>query len=679
VAAIWTVALLAYSNSFRAGLTFDSASVIGRDARVHASTARNVDLIWSRDYWYKIGTPGLYRPLTTSSYLFNYAILDNGPNPAGYHWVNFGLHAINILLVYALAFLLSGEVPPAAATAALWGLHPVAVEAVTNIVGRADLLAALGVLTGLLCHIRAGDLGPAKRRAVWLLALMLAAAIGLLSKENALVLPALMLAYDLGVRRGADAVRPCWRRLLPGYVALAPPLVLFFVLRARALSRVAFLVTDFLDNPLTGAGFWTARITALKILGKYLYLLLWPAHLCANYSYNQIPLFNWRFDSWESWKAVVALTAWCAVLWIGVRAFRVRGRVFFWIAFFVVALAPTSNLIILIGSIMAERFLYLPSVGFAGLMVAAAYAGCGRLARKWPALRKAALLVLAAVCLAFAARVYARNRDWLDDKTLWTHDVRESPESFKTHFALAEALWQEGSASLDRATSEHEKAVSIVQDLPEARQSARELAALGICYRQKGEALAAQGGDLSRQSRAWYTQSVVVLMRAERVARAHSEEITGADVLPRIYLELGRTYRSLAQPAQALEAFAAGRRLAPDIAFFAEIARTYEALGDPRRAATSLLEGLAADPVQTGFASKAVDLLRQADPRSCASLAGGKLNLACPALRYALCAAGWNVLKLYLETGRRDEAAAIRSNTLDALNCPAEPAPVSTR
>ena len=165
ILALWAFALLVYSNSFRAGFVFDNNSAILRDSRVHAVTSENLQLILTGDYWYKTSNTLLYRPLTTFSYLLNYAIFGNGPHPAGYHWVNFGLHAVNIALLYLLGLLLFQEHKLkehlAFALAAVWAVHPVLTESVTNIVGRADLLAAFGVLAGLLafewCFVMAGQ------------------------------------------------------------------------------------------------------------------------------------------------------------------------------------------------------------------------------------------------------------------------------------------------------------------------------------------------------------------------------------------------------------------------------------------------------------------------------------------------------------------------------------------
>ena len=299
----------------------------------------------------------------------NYAVLGNGPRPAGYHWVNLVLHEVNVALVYALGMLILGETAPALALAAIWGLHPLLTESVTNIVGRADLLAAFGVLAGLLCHVR-GASAAGRRRVAWLAGLAAAQAVGLFSKENAAVLPGIMLLYDL-----TWPERATWRRRAPAYAAVALPIAAFFYLRSGLHMH---MVIEFTENPLVSAGFWTARLTAVKVIGMYLWLFLWPARLSADYSYNAVPLFGWRVSNWEDAKAIIALAvclgaALLAVL-LAVRWRRTGKPLLFFLVFFFVALSPTSNLIVLIGSIMAERFLYLPSVGLAGCVVAAVYA-----------------------------------------------------------------------------------------------------------------------------------------------------------------------------------------------------------------------------------------------------------------------------------------------------------------
>jgi tetratricopeptide (TPR) repeat protein len=429
--ALWALILAAYSNSFQAGLVFDSAAVISEDARVHAATAQNLQLILTGPYWPGRSTLGLYRPLTTFSYLLNYAIFGNGTDPAGYHWVNLALHGVNVSLVYLLGILVLGTAAPAFALAAVWGLHPLLTDSVTNIVGRADLLAAFGVLAGLLCYVRSGT-AAGRRKLFWVAAMVAAQTVGIFSKENAAVLPAIMLLYDLTWRG-----RVSWRARAPAYAALALPFAAFFYLRGALPMHILFE-----DNPLVSAGFWTARLTAIKVIGKYLWLFLWPAHLSPDYSFNAVPLFGWNPAQWEDAKALIALALCLGAALLAVCWYRARKPLFFFLAFFFVALAPTSNLAILIGSIMAERFVYLPSIGLAGCVVAAICALGRQVPRHRLLDRRAAWMALGLLCLACAARTYARNSDWLDERSLWTSAETVSPGSAKVHNNLGHALSQ---------------------------------------------------------------------------------------------------------------------------------------------------------------------------------------------------------------------------------------------
>src|SRR5436190_9688380 len=117
--------LLAFSNSFSAGLALDNQLLITGDPRIQDATAHNVSQIFQHTFWWPNGEAGIYRPLTTLSFLFNYVILGNGTAPAGYHWINFLLHAANVHLVFALSLRLFNRTPDRAfplalSTAALW-------------------------------------------------------------------------------------------------------------------------------------------------------------------------------------------------------------------------------------------------------------------------------------------------------------------------------------------------------------------------------------------------------------------------------------------------------------------------------------------------------------------------------------------------------------------------------
>jgi tetratricopeptide (TPR) repeat protein len=461
ILALWVVVLAAYSNSFRAGLVFDSAGLLLQDARIRAATAQNIGRILTGQYWSSSMAAGLYRPFTTLSYLFNYAVLGNGTSPAGYHWVNLALHGANVALVYLLGILLLEDAAAALAIAAVWGLHPLLTESVTNVVGRADLLAAFGVLAGLLCHVK-GAAAPGRRKIVWLAGLVAACVVGLFSKESAAVLPGIMLLYDLTwVRRAA------WRQRASAYALLVLPFAGYFYLRSQLHAH---LLVRFGDNPLLGAGFWTARLTAVKVIGKFLWLFLWPAHLSADYSYNAVPLFGWPPTAWEDAKALIALGVCLGAGLAAARWYRTRKPLFFFLAFFFVAFSPVSNLVVLIGSIMAERFIYLPSVGLAACLVLAIRAFGAKLSPRWPPAARTAWAATGLVCLAFAVQTYARNFDWYDERSLWTSAVDACPGSFKAHTNLGNALLETPGRLLD-AITEYEVALRIKPDEAEGHNN----------------------------------------------------------------------------------------------------------------------------------------------------------------------------------------------------------------
>jgi tetratricopeptide (TPR) repeat protein len=678
LAALWTMTLLAYSNSFTAALIFDSNRVVLQDTRIRAVTPENRHLIWTEDYWYPTLAGGLFRPLTTLSYQWNYAVLGNGPHPAGYHWINLLLHLVNIGLVYLVGLLIFEAPWPAFALAALWALHPLLTESVTNVVGRADLLAAFGVLAGLLCYTR-GVAASGWRRAAWLAAAAASSAVGIFSKESAIVVLAVAPIYDLAFGRAIT-----WRSRLPGYAALSLPVLVYLQMRSHVLANLPSLVTSFGDNPLVGAGFWTARFTAVKVIGKYLWLLVWPAHLSADYSYNQVPLFRWRFDNLEDGKTLFALAMCIAAAAAAVAAWRRAKPVFFFIAFFFAALSPTANLVIPIGTIMAERFLYLPSIGFAGCLVWLMVEARGR----WPAMRMAAPAALAVVSLALAARTFARNSDWHDEQSLWASSAKACPGSYKTHTDLALASMSlPNGTGLDIAQTELERALAILGPLPDHWNPTSAWATAGFFYRLKGDMLAQSQGSnpgYDPHSNPWYRKSLEIFLRGRRIDEAWNRAMKQRNLRdgkpiadfgwPPLYLGLGRLYERLQEPQQALEAFQYGLAIRVQPEFFEEIYATWRALGDPEQAVKALMEGLAADPTQAQLASRIVLFYRETAPMSCAlTSAGGSvsLNLGCPLVHDNLCGASQHLVERYRRSGHTAEANASIASAVRTLDCPA--------
>ncbi|HEY1221283.1 MAG TPA: glycosyltransferase family 39 protein [Bryobacteraceae bacterium] len=672
-------ALAAYANSFHAPFLLDNDEVILEDTRVHAATTEHVQQILTNQYW-EIGNTGLYRPLTTLSFLLNYAEFGDGADPPGYHWFNFLLHALNIVLVYALGLAVFDRARAALLLSALWGLHPVLTESVTSIVGRADMLAAFSVLAAVLCHRKALAASGAWK-GWWVAAIGAAAAIGVFSKESAIVLVAILAIYDFTLGRSAP-----WRSRIPSYAAAVVPCLVYLYMRSQVFAGVSSAEMPYVENPLLGAGFWTARITAIKVIGRSLGLLVWPARLSWDYSYNEVPLFGWRLDSWEDWKAVAALAGCAAAAVVAIRSWRSRKPVLFGVAFFFAAILPTSNLLIRIGTIMAERFLYLPSVGFAVAAVWVLDTLWRRMRAGRPAYRYVAGLGLGVLLIAMATRTYARNGDWLDPQRFWLSGVAAAPGSFKTNLSAAvdTGLGSRGDAA--RSIRYADRALAILDPLPDSRNSPTAYQFAGVFYRHLGDLVASKDAAVTAAAGAdpqpWYRKSLAAQLRGERIvllldARYRAENARlgrpGLTSVPgNLYLELGRAYLRLSDTPDALAAFEHGRTLesAPDL--LNQLALLYRDGGEPHKAALALMESMAADPNQPQVASALTELYEQIDPHGCAiqRQAGvASPNPDCPLVHNDICAATRNLIGNYLRRGRQAEAASVRSMAEQDMGC----------
>ena len=300
-----------------------------------------------------------------------------------------------------------------------------------------------------------------------------------------------------------------WRARVAGYIAVAAPVILFLAQRAHVLGRFPAGPFPFTDNPLVGAGFWAGRLAAFQVIGRYFGLLVWPARLAPDYSYNQIP-------GTVGAKAIVPLLALRArrrsrdLLLETRTAAGVRHPVFF------VTLAPVSNVFVLIGSIMAERFLYLPSVGFAAVVVFAA-----TLIWRRSSPRAAVYTAFGIVVIAFAVRAHARNIDWLDDRRFWQSAAAATPNNYKALIGEAATTPLEKREDRERAAAEADRAMTLLNGLPDRWNSAYAYRQAGVIFREIGDRYttkraAADGTDPSD----YYRRSWAALLMSERIERA---------------------------------------------------------------------------------------------------------------------------------------------------------------
>jgi hypothetical protein len=627
--------LLGFSNSFSAGLALDNQLLITGDPRIQEATAHNVSQIFQHTFWWPNGEAGIYRPLTTLSFLFNYAILGDGTVPAGYHWINFLLHATNVLLVFGLCLRLFDRMPDRAfplalSTAALWAVHPVLTESVTNIIGRADLLAGMAVLSGFWMYLKSTE-SAGIRRVAWLAGLAAATTAGVFSKESAVVLPGVIVLYELVFHFSETRAR--LRSMLLGCAATVLPIALMLVQRALVLSASPPAEFPFVDNPIAGASFWVGRLTAIKVLARYLWLAIWPAKLSADYSYSEIPLARGSLADWTAWIAIAISVCLVALLWKRSRP------AFFFACFGFLNLLPASNLLFPIGTIMAERLLYLPLAGWLGCLSLAIDSAARRT-------RQAHLapVIIGLIAVAFGIRTWIRNNDWKDELTMATASVQTSPGSFKVHRLLAASLFESNPGNIDRVIAEANHSLAILESLPDELDVPIPWNQAAAYYLAKGDSLRGASAEAYQQAVRMARRSISI-EQASRLARdrQHGTNSPEPPIAAESHRTLAAAYLRLGNAGEALPSAIRAQKIEPaNVEVYGQIADAYLAQSRGEDAAIALAQGMFA----TSSALLRSDLLKLyqsgVDAQGCAVINGPRgpaLNPACDIVRRDLCAA----------------------------------------
>ncbi len=444
----WLLLLLAasapYLNALDADFVYDDEGLILKNPAVQPERPWWVSL--TAPFWPNQDAAGLYRPATSLSYRLQLAW--HGPDPGPFHGANVALHAlVTLTAAWVLLRLFPRHRRWAWAVALLFAVHPVHTEAVTGVFGRGELLAALFGLLGYGLWLRAGTIHrPIGASAAGLGAVALSFALAMGSKESAigwLLVAGAHRAGLLGDERSYARLRIRNRGALRQAVladgALAVGVAGYLIARRAVLGSLLGLgeVTP-IDNPVFAAPLDVRVLTAGKVLGRYLELLVWPHRLSVDYSYDTIA----PVTSWASGAGLMLLAALLAVVLL-IRLARQAPRLAWGGAVWAVLLLPVSNLLFPIGTIMAERLLYLPSLGFLALVAAAAdrAAGVVDARRRWTRPALVGLLVL--LLTAGAARTWDRNRDWRTNLDLFLAAERVAPRSVRVHCNLGASLLRE--------------------------------------------------------------------------------------------------------------------------------------------------------------------------------------------------------------------------------------------
>jgi tetratricopeptide (TPR) repeat protein len=525
----------AHLGALDAGLLFDDAEVV-RDRTVLADgSAATWGQVLTTGWWQGAGRDLLWRPLTLATFAVQKRL---GAGPRGLHAVNLLLHATVTMLLFFLALkvLAPGSRPAAGTTlaaaffaASLFGVHPLGSEAVTMVVGRADLLVA-GCVLGAVASLWTWMEQPQRHLLVLAAGLTTAAC---LAKENGFVMPLLALLalapWAHGPGNPPAGARPwrLWRDGLPALMAVTLPALGVLALRWLVMGRLMRPTAAALgDNPIAQAGFWEGRLAALRVLGRGVRLFFWPDPLSVDYSYAAVTVPP--VDD----VLVVSILAGLAALVVALRLMSRVPAALWGALFFLAAQVLTANLLVTIGTVFGERLLYLPMAGLAVSSAALALAAGTLLRSRLPRIAFLVPLPAVGILAVLMLASHARQAVYEDDLTLWSSTVAAVPRSAKARYNLGRSLAARGRHQ--EAADEYRTALEI---LPGS------LAAMSN--------LAAEEMHLERPAAA--------LVLLDEASRLHP-------TAPQVAFNRALALSRLGREGEAAAAFRRGRDLAPDTA-----------------------------------------------------------------------------------------------------------------
>ena len=412
------LALAVYALSLRNGFAFDDVVIVTGDPRV---TQFQLGPIFTKPYWSGPGF-GLYRPLVTFSFAVDW-LISHG-SAVWFHAANALWHALATVALFALLRAWF-TVPASFAGALVFALHPVHVEAVANVVGRAELMAA--AFSFAACALWAHE-RPREQRTRGLLIVLLFG-LALLCKESAAVLPALFVLIDAAKKRWTSF------RALPRYLLTRAPelTACVAVVAAVILARRSFgdaLTPTQLDPVIEVMPSASARVrTALQIWPHFARLFFFPRVLLADYGPQiTMPLEGWTVGALAGLFMLLGLLLGGLLLLERGRGLAALGLL--WVP---VTILPVANLIVPIGVLLAERTLYFPSA----VLSFGAAASFAWLAEARPALLRPAAYAGLAVLVLFAVRITTRIPEWNSTDEILMAQLRDRPDTFRAEWHAA--------------------------------------------------------------------------------------------------------------------------------------------------------------------------------------------------------------------------------------------------
>ena len=487
---------LVYVNTLQHEFVWDDNFQIVRNPYLNQDEP--VTRIFTTDVWgyTKPGQKGIsnyYRPLQMLSYRWINTIF--GLNPFYFHLVNICFHSLVVILCYAIFWYLTQDFLLTIVGTCLFALHPIHSEAVAWIAALPELGCALLMFFSFLFFLMTkpdpslvinqlesknvketpflenGQFPTQHRLFILWCGSLISFMFALLWKEMALTLPILIAAYQFVLPRGSKsliarlwlAIRQslpylgvvgfylCWRYYILGFISRRQ--------QALELNPAEFVLSSF------------------QLVSKYWLKLLLPLELNSFHVFEPVRFFA---EFW-SLASIGFLILVGVILWISFR----RAPLFCFLVMWVfISLAPVLNLSGVGINVFAERYLYIPSLGFCLLLTWTVLTFSARIKGGKPCAIGFFLITI----VLYGLQTYSRNQVWKNDLSLYSQTVLDSPNSALIRNSYAQVLSSEKNDP-EAAEQQYRLAIEIASKRrpKDLQQIANAFGGLGGIYAQKGQ------------------------------------------------------------------------------------------------------------------------------------------------------------------------------------------------
>lgn len=433
--------VISYGNSVINRFSYDDISVVAENKFI--TDIAGIKKLFGSDYFALSGEK-TYRPVVTLTYIADCYFW--GKNPHGYHLTNLVLHTVSAAVVFLVGLMLLNNKYIALTGALLFGCHPVFTESVCSVAFREDILCAIFMFSAFLCYL----LFRKHENIIFMVFAWLFYLISVFSKEMGVVLLPVMVIFDLFYFRKPES----WVVFCLNYILIAMVTAFFFTVRFYWLNNPG----DFFYRiPFSPAVF-------LKSLVSYWSLYFFPLNLRPLYYHNKLMPFTRDIIF-----AVISLS-------VGLYGFislkqKEKKTAVFFIVITYISFLPVLN-IYPIRHVFAERYMYLPALGFLFFMAIVFY--------NVKILAKSIYIniLLMSILVVFSSASMARNSVWMNNFTLWHNAAKKNPWLAEAFFSLGHAYQTRG--NFKKAVQAYKKAIKLNPDYFDSYVN------LGKAYEDKG-------------------------------------------------------------------------------------------------------------------------------------------------------------------------------------------------